>query len=78
MWHIDREGEREFTGGRADWQGAARLAAACPSFRADVEEEQTADEARSCYNCRYRRWTRASFTCRAPAGSRAGAEGTGD
>jgi hypothetical protein len=78
MWRISREGEREFTGGRDEWHVAARLAATCRSFHPDVEEEQIADEARSCYNCRYRRWTRASFTCRAPAGGRNCDELTGD
>jgi hypothetical protein len=34
-------------------------------FHPDVEEEQVADEDRSCYNCRYRRWTAASFVCSA-------------
>jgi hypothetical protein len=32
-------------------------------FHPDVEEELIADEARSCYNCRYRRWTAVSFSC---------------
>lgn len=53
----------EFAGGQEDWQGAAFLAATCPGFSFDVEEELVADDARSCYNCRYRRWTRVSFTC---------------
>ncbi|WP_246559399.1 hypothetical protein [Citrifermentans pelophilum] len=53
----------EFAGGQEDWRGAALLAATCPGFSFDVEEELVADDARSCYNCRYRRWTRLSFTC---------------
>ncbi len=69
MWHTDQQGAWEFAGGKEDWQGAARVAARCPSFRADVEEEQIADEARSCYNCRYRRWSTVSFTCCAPVGN---------
>ena len=68
MSFIGRVGEREFPGGKEDWAGAARIAAACASFRPDVEEEQVADEADSCYNCRYRRWTAASFTCSATDG----------
>jgi hypothetical protein len=78
MWRINRHGEREFTGGTEEWHVAARLAATCPAFHPDVEEEQIADEAQSCYNCRYRRWTRASFTCRAPAGRRYDDDGTED
>ena len=66
MWHFDQQGTREFAGGKEDWQGAARVAALCASFRADVEEEQIADDARSCYNCRYRRWSTVSFTCCTP------------
>jgi len=66
MWHIDLKGGWEFAGGKEDWQGAARVAALCPTFRADVEEEQIADEALSCYNCRYRRWSTVSFTCCTP------------
>ncbi len=65
MWLINRQGEKEFPGGKEDWPGAVREAARCFSFRPDAEEEQVADEAVSCYNCRYRRWTAASFNCRA-------------
>ena len=63
MWRIDADGQRQFTGGHDDWGGAARLAARCSRFRPDVEEELVADEPRSCYNCRYRRWTASSFAC---------------
>ncbi len=63
MWQIDSSGYRQFTGGHEDWQGAALMAARCGSFRQDVEEELVADEPRSCYNCRYRRWTAVSFAC---------------
>lgn len=58
--HDDRN---EVPQGKDDWIGAARLAAACRSFCPDEEDEQVADEPRSCYNCRYRRWTVASFSC---------------
>lgn len=56
-------GKEEFPGGKEDWPGAARIARDCQSFLPDVEEEQVDDTARSCYNCRYRRWTAESFTC---------------
>jgi hypothetical protein len=49
--------------GRDDLEGAARIAAACGTFHPDEDDEQVADEPRSCYNCRYRRWTVASFSC---------------
>jgi len=66
MWYINQSGDNVFHGGNEDWQGAARAAVLCSSFRPDVEEERIADEPVSCYNCRYRRWTAASFTCSAP------------
>ena len=36
--------------------------AVCGNYRRD-DEEETEDDSVSCYNCRYRRWTQASFTC---------------
>ena len=63
MSFNNRYGKKEFSGGKEDWPGAARAAEDCQSFLLDVEEELVADAARSCYNCRYRRWTAASFTC---------------
>ena len=49
--------------GSEDWEVAARQAAVCATFRPDVEEEQVADEAVSCYNCRYRRWAVDGIAC---------------
>ena len=63
MWRTDRNGGKEFTPGKENWAAAAAAALECPGFTPDVEEEQVADEPRSCYNCRYRRWSAASFTC---------------
>ena len=51
--------------GQEDWAAAADVAEKCSTFVPDVEEEQVADEPRSCYNCRYRRWTARSFLCMA-------------
>ena len=45
------------------WLAAARIAAGCLDFTPDVEEEQVADEAWSCYNCRYRRWLTVAIDC---------------
>jgi hypothetical protein len=61
-----RDVNGEFPGGKEDWAGAAGQAVICRRFSPDVEEEWVADEERSCYNCRYRRWTAASFVCQAP------------
>jgi hypothetical protein len=63
MWQIGQGGAREFLPGKESWGAAARVALECPGFACDVDEELVADEARSCYNCRYRRWSAASFTC---------------
>lgn len=63
MWRIDQDGHKQFAGGQEDWQVAALTAALCGLFLPDAEEELVADELRSCYNCRQRRWTASSFTC---------------
>lgn len=57
------DGKAVWRGGKEDYEKAADTAAACSAFRADCEEECVADEEASCYNCRYRRWTRESFVC---------------
>ncbi len=62
MW-IVTDGRKIWLGGKADWKDAAETAEACSAFRMDCEEECVADEEASCYNCRYRRWTRNSFVC---------------
>jgi len=49
--------------GLEDWSAAARFAENCATFIPDVEEEQIADDPRSCYNCRYRRWLADSVAC---------------
>jgi hypothetical protein len=63
VWKILENGCQEYLGGQTDWAGAANEALQCVSFREDVEEECVADEVRSCYNCRYRRWTEDTFLC---------------
>jgi len=63
---VFREGGWEYTGGKRDWQTAAGIAAICQGFMDDDEDELAADEAVSCYNCRYRRWTADSFLCMWP------------
>lgn len=68
MWEVLSDATRRFRGGNNDWAGAAREAEQCARFREDVEEELVADESRSCYNCRYRRWTESSFICINPGG----------
>lgn len=63
MWRTLENGAREFIFGKESWAAAAVAALDCPGFLLDVDEEVIADEERSCYNCRYRRWSAASFTC---------------
>jgi len=63
MWVVDEAGGKLFAGGQEDWAGAAAAAESCSGFRADDDDEQCAEEDRSCYNCRYRRWTAESFSC---------------
>lgn len=63
MWRITATGTREFALGKENWAAAAEAALGCSGFTMDVDEEVISDEARSCYNCRYRRWSATSFTC---------------
>lgn len=52
-----------FLPGRSAPEFAAAEASHCRYFRLDDEEECFAEDDVSCYNCRYRRWTRDSFEC---------------
>ena len=63
MWRSDGRGGREFTLGKESWAAAAHAALECSAFVADVDEELVTDDERSCYNCRSRRWSAASFSC---------------
>jgi hypothetical protein len=46
----------------SDFKAVLR-AQACAYFLLDDEDELVSDEAVTCFNCRYRRWTQESFTC---------------
>lgn len=63
IWIIDEKGQWQYSGGKKDWAQAAEIAAGCPCFAPDHEDEQTAEEEISCYNCRFRRWTASTFIC---------------
>jgi len=54
---------KEYIGGKEDWIQVAEIAKNCLFFCTDSEDEWTADELFSCYNCKYRRWTAQSFIC---------------
>lgn len=64
MWFVNRKEGKVFIHGKDAPVSAADAAIACISFRPDAEEEIVADEPVSCYNCRYRRWSADSFTCK--------------
>ena len=49
--------------GKEAWQEAVEAAGLCKHFSLDDEDELVSEEERSCYNCRYRRWTPESFVC---------------
>jgi hypothetical protein len=63
MWERQSDGMKTFCHGQEAFELAAEAAVRCAGFRPDVEEEWVADEERSCYNCRLRRWTSSSFVC---------------
>lgn len=46
-----------------DWKRAAKRASSCEHFKEDAEDECIADDAVSCYNCRYRRWVADDYIC---------------
>ncbi len=52
-----------FVYGRDNPQKAVEAAAECKHYSEDYDEECFYDDERSCYNCRYRRWTEKSFEC---------------
>jgi len=62
-WRVNAEGQREFCLGRNAFSAAERESQNCADFRLDDEDELVVDPDRSCYNCRYRRWTTDSFVC---------------
>ena len=63
MWEINAAGRKQFKYGQDDFELAAETAESCTFFVGDDEEEFVCDDERSCYNCRYRRWTAESFEC---------------
>ena len=63
MWKIKSAGRKQFKYGQDSYEFAVKTALACTFFVIDDEEEVVCDDARSCYNCRYRRWTADSFEC---------------
>ncbi len=46
-----------------DMDATVVLATACPLYKDDEEEEIYLEGTLTCYNCRYRRWSRTGFSC---------------
>ncbi|MCG9697949.1 hypothetical protein [Shewanella sp. Isolate11] len=50
-----------------DYRASRSIAANCPHFVGDDEDEQVDDVTRSCVNCAYRRWLTDGIECTALA-----------
>lgn len=62
----ETDGTKYFTGDSdagEDCSATMTLAAACPFYKDDVAEETILEDALSCYNCLFRRWTCSGFSC---------------
>ena len=46
-----------------DLRAASSLAAHCAAYSIDDDDEDYCDRARTCFNCRYRRWLADGFEC---------------
>jgi len=63
FWKANDKKQKEFRLGHEAFDAAAEAAQSCQNFKIDDEDELVTDQDRSCYNCRYRRWTTDSFVC---------------
>ena len=63
FWTVNRKGQKEFSHGQEAFSTAKKASLNCHDFKIDDEDELVTDQDRSCYNCRYRRWTTDSFVC---------------
>jgi len=66
VWEKDSAGKRSFKYGKQNFRFAAETALECMAFTGDDDDERITDDNRSCYDCRYRRWTVDSFQCMKP------------
>lgn len=57
------KGKAIFKYGIESYEDARTFAKTCLFFKSDDEDEQVDSVLKSCYNCRYRRWTQKSFEC---------------
>ncbi|MBW1901004.1 MAG: hypothetical protein JRJ20_05145 [Deltaproteobacteria bacterium] len=63
VWETTLSGKKRFQFGKDNCLVAVGVALQCSSFTCDDDDETVCDDKRSCYNCRYRRWTSDSFEC---------------
>jgi len=67
MQQIRQEGGRFIFCGtvedEADLLAASGIAAKCPAYSMDDEDEVFSESVRTCFNCRYRRWLADGFEC---------------
>ncbi|MCX5806015.1 MAG: hypothetical protein NT010_08110 [Proteobacteria bacterium] len=63
---IEESGNIRFCGAVEDDEdilAASEIAAKCPAYSIDDDDEDYCDGARTCFNCRYRRWLADGFEC---------------
>lgn len=46
-----------------DYRAALDIAAGCPTYGVDDDDEDYCEGERTCFNCRYRRWLTGGFEC---------------
>ena len=66
FWEKTPAGKKCFRFGQNSFRFAAEAARRCAGFTDDEDDETITYDNRSCYNCRYRRWTTDSFECMKP------------
>ena len=63
---VERDGSVVFRGDLAiedDLRAASAVAKKCPVYSIDEDDEDYCEGARTCFNCRYRRWLADGFSC---------------
>lgn len=63
---VEDAGRFRFEGSiedREDSIAASEWATKCPAYSIDDDDEDYCEGARTCFNCRYRRWLADGFEC---------------
>jgi hypothetical protein len=50
-------------GNAEDFHAASEIAGKCEAYSIDEDDEDYCEGARTCFNCRYRRWLADGFQC---------------